>query len=100
MIDFGKATLVKKPLVYNIDPNSDRSAKYNKVHRHLAYELRNFRNTKQSFNTDAFSIGYMFKHAAAVIPYSPIIELGRLLKDRNVLLRISVDNALDKMKYM
>ena len=34
--------------------------KYNKYHRHLAYELRYETNTYQSILTDTYSIGYMF----------------------------------------
>ena len=72
----------------------------NKFHRHLAYEIRNQPNTKQSRETDAYSVGYMLKHAAAVIPYSPIYELGRMLKHENVLMRISIKNCLEKLSKL
>ena len=97
IIDFGKSNLVKSPLVYNIMSGSAESHTYNKHHQHLAYELRNCPGTKQSIYTDIYSIGYMFKHAAARIPYEPIIELGRLMKSQDVTLRISLKNAMDKL---
>ena len=96
MIDFGKATMLSSPLIYNIVPGSNECNMYNTRHRHIAYELRNIPGTKQSVKTDIYSVGYMFKHAAARISYDPIIELGRLMK-RDIESRISAENALEKL---
>ena len=40
--------------------------KYDKYHRHLAYELRNETNTHQSILTDTYSISYMFQLVGAL----------------------------------
>ena len=98
VIDFGKATLISRPRQYNILPGSKENLKYNKFHRHLAHELRNLPGSKQSVATDLYSIGYLFKHSAAYISYQPIIELGRLMKCIEPASRISIVNAIDKMK--
>ena len=48
IIDFGKATLKTHPVVYNL--SCTESEKYNRCHRHLAYELRNIKGSKRFFN--------------------------------------------------
>ena len=78
LIDFRKASMIKCPITYNIK-KSDQVT-YNLYHRHLAYELRNKANSKQTKFTDFYSIGYLFKHVAAILPYKPLIELGRHMK--------------------
>uniref|UniRef100_A0A7M5XKW9 Protein kinase domain-containing protein n=2 Tax=Clytia hemisphaerica TaxID=252671 RepID=A0A7M5XKW9_9CNID len=62
LIDFGKATHFSNPKTYNIQPGSDTAKKYNTYHRHIAYELRNIPGSKQSVQTDIFSLGHMLKH--------------------------------------
>ena len=84
LIDFGKATMIKSPLTYNIALNDDYRNLYNSKYRHLAHELRNVPATKQSPSTDGYSVGYMMKHVGAVIPYDPIIEIDRMLKRQDV----------------
>ena len=100
LIDFGKATMMSCPIMYTIPVGSELQKTYNTIHRHLAHELRNIPNTKQSKKTDAYSVGYFFKHAAATVPYEPIIVIGRLLKHLVVEERISLTNALDKLKKL
>ena len=94
IIDFGKATMIKCPVQYDITPSSEDQATYNTNHRHLAHELRNVPLTRQSVMTDTYSVGYMFKHTACSIPYEPIIELGRQLKTVSVSCRLSLSTAL------
>ena len=98
VIDFGKATLISKPVYYNILPGSKEQEKYNKFHRHLAHELRNVLGTKQSPATDTYSIGYLFKHSAAYVSYEPIVQLGRMMKCIQPSSRLSINNAIDKLK--
>ena len=43
---------------------------------------------KQSVATDTFLLGYMLKDTAAIIPYSPLVELGKMM------------NAIDKDKQI
>ena len=100
VVDFGKATMVSCPLVYNVIAGSESQHTYNEKHRHLAYELRNILNSKQSIQTDTYSVGYLFKHSAATLPYEPIVLIGRLLKCQNVNDRISLNNALDKISNL
>ena len=100
LIDFGKATMIKFPLTYNIALNDDYRNLYNSKYRHLAHELRNVPATKQSPSTDGYSVGYMMKHVGAVIPYDPIIEIGRMLKRQDVNNRISLKNALEKLNKL
>lgn len=100
VIDFGKATMTTNPRIYNIVPGSKDHRVYNSCHRHLAYELRNIPGTKQSIDTDIYSIGYLFKHSAATIQCGKIVALGRMMKDQDPSRRISTDNALDKLKLL
>lgn len=41
IIDFGKATLADCPMIYNITAGSKEQKMFNKIHLHLAHELRN-----------------------------------------------------------
>lgn len=100
IIDFGKTTLVSRPLVYNVVPGSKEHKKYNSVHRHLAHELRNIPGSSQTIATDTYSIGHMFKHAAATINFQPIIQLGRAMKHISPFSRLSLASAIDKLKLM
>ena len=97
VIDFGKVSCIKQPVVYNIHPGSDEQMTYNKYHRHLAYELRNIPNTRQSVETDTYSVGYLFKYSGVSIPYQPIIEIGSLLNSRSLNSRISLQNAINRI---
>ena len=62
IIDFGKATLIRSPLVYDSVPDSKEQKLFNSVHKHLAYELRNVPNSPQTTQTDVYSLGYNFKN--------------------------------------
>ena len=62
LIDFGKVTMQLAPLKYRIVPGSERQKRYNRNHTHLAYELRNILNSKQSIKTDIYSIGHLFEN--------------------------------------
>lgn len=77
IIDFGKATLMEHPIVYNIVKGSKESLRYNKIHQHLAYELRNQPNTPQSYLTDIYSLGYNFKAIATHSHIEPIMKLSK-----------------------
>ena len=63
IIHFGKSTLLSNPLKYSL--NYAERMKYNKYHRHLAYELRNETIIYQSVSTDIYSFGYMFQLVGA-----------------------------------
>ena len=98
VIDFGKATLLTHPLVYNIIPGSDDAKIYNTQHRHLAHELRNKPGTKQSPLTDAYSIGHMIKYLCPYIPSSEkVLQLASKLKCIEPCMRLTLANALDSI---
>ena len=59
VIDFGKVTLLSKPLKYRL--TKEKQKLYNARHKHLAYELRNIPDSKQSIQTDIYSIGFLFQ---------------------------------------
>ena len=90
IIDMGKATLVSFPKTYNIIPGSVEHKKYEKYHRHLAYELRNEPGTRQSIWTDTYSVGYFIKH----LEVPALVKLGRQLKAVPVKSRVSLKEAL------
>ena len=100
IIDFGKATMLQCRLVYNVAKDRSEMANYNQYPRHLVYELRNIPNTKQSVATDTFSLSYMLKPTAAIIPYSPLVELGRMMKTIDKDKKISACNALMRVKNL
>lgn len=100
IIDFGKATMTTNPRIYNIVPGSRDHHLYNSRHRHLAFELRNVPGSKQCIQTDLYSIGYLLKHSAAIVKSGGLVALGRMLKDQNPMRRISICNALDKIKLL
>ena len=81
LFDFGKATHSDKPLVYSLSEELKR--KYNLYHRHIAYELRNFNGYKQSFLTDAFSVGRVFKAIGKTLSNNIILEIASKLKVDN-----------------
>ena len=94
LIDFGKATLLTSPKIYSIPLGSDLAKRYNKYHRHLAYELRNIPGSKQSILTDTFSLGYMFKHMAAIVCCDEIVSLGKHMKVKEPEFRTPLKKAL------
>lgn len=95
VIDFGKATLISNPKIYNIKPGSDVAKRYNTLHRHLAFELRNVPGSKQSVYTDIFSLGYMLKHMGGVLRSEELITLGRHMKVKEAEFRTPLKKALN-----
>lgn len=67
IIDFGKATLIEDPVVYSIKKGSEKQRLYNKIHCHLAFELRNVPGSKVSEESDIFSLGYNFEKVAVKV---------------------------------
>ena len=66
LADMGRVTLKSNPEIYKLS-NTQRE-RYNKIYRHLAYELRNVYDLKASISSDICSLGYMFKHLYSLIP--------------------------------
>ena len=66
--DFGKATLMENPVVYNMAPGSKKHSMFNERHFHLAHELRNVPRSAQSSKTDIiYTLGYDFQLISKVI---------------------------------
>ena len=86
IIDFGKSTLLSNPLKYSL--NHAERMKYNKYHRHLAYELRNETNAYQSVLTDTYSIGYMFQLVGAFEKFDFFENVGKQMKSRSPIRRM------------
>ena len=55
IIDFGKATLIKHPVTYSLDPVEKEE--YNKRYQQIEYELRNEKNCKTNYCSDVYSLG-------------------------------------------
>lgn len=97
IIDFGKATPVDHPVIYDLTPS--QRERYNKHHRHIAYEIRNERFTRQSVATDTYSVGFLIKRIGFYL--SPqndkVCEVGKRLKSVELSSRITLDNALQQL---
>ena len=98
VIDFGKATMISRPVIYYIAPGSKEQNVYNTNHRHLAHELRNIPGSKQSVLTDTYSIGHTIKHAVGWIKCNPLVQLGRSMKTIKPEIRISLASALEQIR--
>ena len=96
IIDFGKATLITNPVVYNLSESA--SARYNEKHTYLAYELRNGKFTKQSVLTDVYSFGYMLKYIGYYGHFDFLYNTGRQMKTMEPRKRLSLSNALETFK--
>ena len=96
IIHFGKSTLLSSPLKYSL--NYAERMKYNKYHRHLAYELRNETNIYQSVSTDTYSIGYMFQLVGAFEKFDFFENEGKQMKSRSPIRRMSIDAADKELK--
>ncbi|XP_066924648.1 uncharacterized protein [Clytia hemisphaerica] len=93
IIDFGKATLITCPMVYDITPGSKEQAVYNKRHPHLAYELRNVPKTKQSEATDVYSLGYNFRNIGKFESIKDLIHVGSKMTTENPIGRYDLDDC-------
>ena len=98
-IDFGKVTLIDAPIFYNLENGSKESEKYNKCHRHLAYEIRNVKGTKQSICTDTYSVDYLLKNIGQYEKIDWLFNVGRELKLNNSCERLTLqDSVIHLMK--
>ena len=93
IIDFGKVTLIGAPITYNIENGSKEREKY-KCHRHLAYEIRNVKGTKQSICTATYSVGYLLKSIGQYEKIDLIFNVGRKLKLRSPCERLTLQDSL------
>eukprot|EP00111_Clytia_hemisphaerica_P011833 TCONS_00034776-protein len=60
IIDFGKCTLISDPVMYSIQPGTEKHQRYNTRHKHLAVELRNKPGSYVSCESDVYTLGYNF----------------------------------------
>ena len=98
LIDFGKACLLSHPKTYTMDENQRKL--YNKNHRHLAHELRNFNGTRQSVSTDTYSLGYLFKYIGYYCKSSLIYAIGSTASCNDPASRISLEECRDRLSKL
>lgn len=67
LIDFGKASLASDPVLYSIKPGTPRHEKYNRLHLHLGFELRNVPGSYTSFKSDIYSMGYCMRKISELV---------------------------------
>lgn len=90
--DFGKVTHIKETITYSLS-QKERDV-YNERHLHLAYELRNASNVKQSVATDIYSIGRVLLNISILHNVSVMAELGKSMLSITQLDRPKLDNAI------
>lgn len=83
VIDFGKATLIHDPVVYDVKPGSEKQKTYNRIHRHLAYELRNVPDSYNSEATDIYSLGYLMDRLSVGIKFEKLSSIALQLMAKN-----------------
>ncbi|XP_057299524.1 tyrosine-protein kinase BTK-like [Hydractinia symbiolongicarpus] len=83
IIDFGKATLVEDPVRYSIKPGTPKHQRYNTIHRHLAFELRNVPGSYVSCETDVYTLGYNFESIAKHVASEKLLMIAtNMLKNK------------------
>ena len=92
IIDLGKVTPIAMPKIYNL--NQEQRDAYNKLHRYLAYELRNVANARQTPLTDAYSFGYLLRK----INVPRFSELSQKLLLKTPSYRMNLSGALRELK--
>ena len=94
IIDFGKATLISDPVVYDIKSGSEKQKKYNDVHRHLAYELRNIPGSRVSTQSDIYTIGYDIDRIATKIRSKKLSVSCMNMMNKDPLKRPTLSNVI------
>ena len=82
------------PVVYNIKKGTKEYEKYNKVHKHLAYELRNKPYSPQTTMTDIYSLGYNFKNIGYLEKIESILRLSKKMTTEDPFIRYNADDCL------
>ncbi|XP_066915199.1 raf homolog serine/threonine-protein kinase-like [Clytia hemisphaerica] len=93
IVDFGKATLVTSPIIYNLTYGSKEQILYNKVHRHLAYELRNVPNSPQTPQTDVYSLGYNFESILKINSHKDIKYVAGQMMKKDPISRFNLNDC-------
>ena len=91
--DFGKATHSAHPKLHNL--NYEEKLRYNKNHRFLAHELRNINGARQSFSTDCYSLGRIYKSVGYLRYIIELQVLGHRMKNVDVAKRLTIEEALN-----
>ena len=80
------------PRAYNL--TEKEIAKYNPKHRHLAYEMRNIKGSRQSPMTDICSLGYTLKSVAHFQHIASLKLTAHKMKDDDPTHRLSLNAVL------
>ena len=100
IIDFGKATRIDDPVCYSIKPGTPKHAKYNSIHKHLAFELRNIPGSFVSCQTDVYTLGYNFKHVAKYVKSDTLSMIAAEMLSDKPDERPQLSNTLAKVKRL
>ena len=94
IIDFGKATLITDTVVYNIIPGSEKHRKYNTYHRHLAHELRNVPGSRETVESDVYTLGYNIEKVAQYLKSSRLLCIATKMMVKSPLDRVLLVNVV------
>jgi predicted Ser/Thr protein kinase len=95
--DFGKATFTCKPRIYNIVPGTPEHYEYNQKYRHIAHELRNVPNSKQTEATDVYSYGRILKSICFLGGVCELEALVKKCKNQKPVVRPSAKNVVEEI---
>ena len=96
VIDFGKATCTLNPVIYELDEK--QKDYYNVHHKHLAYELRNIKGSKQSEMTDIYSLGMIYSGIAVTLNNVSLKTLSVSMIDEKPLCRPNVVGVIKRLQ--
>ena len=79
VIDFCQACLISDPIIYKTKAGFTKHAKYNKIHKPLASELRNISGSVVSIETDLYTLGCIMNNVTSRINNEPLQELSQTM---------------------
>eukprot|EP00111_Clytia_hemisphaerica_P014746 TCONS_00043455-protein len=102
LIDFGKATFIDDPVIYNLQPGSAKQKLYNERHIHLAHELRNVPRSPQTIQTDIYSLGYILELLSNTLKNLKLANICHDMMKQPPIERLSLPQAVlkvERLKY-
>lgn len=97
LIYFGKATLVEDPVIYSIKPGSPKHERYNSLHRHLGFELRNVPGSCTTVESDIYSLGYCLNKLAILVECASLKKISMQMMYEIPKDRITLSFALKQL---
>lgn len=99
--DFGKATLISKPIAFNL--TEEQQVQYATHCRHIAPELYSIQGGTQSQATDTYSLGRMLYSLTNFKKMDRIMKMTAMCRQLDVAKRWTIpqlSHELNKIKYM